>query len=575
VDEERPERAFEELEALYEIASMGGSQGDLAHVARSLTAVVARQVPSERSVLFLFDEDPQEMFVLSGEDGDRGTRYRLNECGLVRRVFLSRSGEVVNDVAADDDPTPLLAIDFDAKQVVAAPLRDGEDDVGVLVAINSINGAFSEEDLRMLMLLADRAAVTIKSTELVASLQRQVQEFDGLQRLSKLIVETDVLEDVIGESIKIVLGLVECEGLFIMLHDDATDSLVARKPAVGVSTEVLERLSVPLSEPSLAATVFRTSTPLLSNEARNDAWVGPHLRELLDIDNMLLAPISSGHRPFGILAAVNASSGQFEDEDLRFLSILGERVGSVIESTMSRERERDLMKQLREADSMKSEFVSMLAHELKGPMTTVMGFSHTLQEQGNDLPDNQRAHILGIINREVSRLSRLVNDLLDVSRMEAGTLRYELEPIDVREIVDSILQVHTSLRAGHSIEVEIPADLPKVVGDRDRVRQILINLLTNATRYSQDGTTVTVSGRAEDGKVVFGVADEGVGIGPEDQERVFSKFAQIPRPGWTKKGTGLGLYITKGIVEAHGGRIWIDSTPGKGATFCFSLNRAD
>jgi signal transduction histidine kinase len=575
VDEVRPERAFEELEALYEIASMGGSQGDLAHVARTLSAVVTRQVPSEKSVLFLFDEDSQEMFVLSGRDGDRGTRYRLNECGLVRRVFLSRSGEVVNDISADDDPTPLLADDFDAKQVVAAPLRDGEDEVGVLVAINAINGAFSEEDLRMLMVLADRAAVTIKSTALVASLHRQVQEFDGLQRLSKLIVETDVLEDVIGESIKIVLGLVECEGLFIMLHDEATDSLAARKPAVGVSTEVLERLSVPLSEPSLAATVFRTSTPLLSNEARNDAWVGPHLRELLDIDNILLAPISSGHRPFGILAAVNARSGQFEDEDLRFLSILGERVGSVIESTMSRERERDLMKQLREADSMKSEFVSMLAHELKGPMTTVMGFSHTLQEQGKDLPDDQRSHILGIINREVSRLSRLVNDLLDVSRMEAGTLRYDLEPIDVREIVDSILQVHTSLRAVHTIEVEIPAELPKIVGDRDRVRQILINLLTNATRYSQDGTTVTVSGRAEDGMVVMGVADEGVGIGPEDQERVFSKFAQIPRPGWTKKGTGLGLYITKGMVEALGGRIWIDSTPGQGATFYFSLSRAD
>jgi signal transduction histidine kinase len=575
VDEERPERAFEELAALYEIASMGGSQRDLAHVARSLSTVVTRQVPSERSVLFLFDDDSQEMAVLSGGDGDRVTRYRLNECGLVRRIFLSRSGEVVNDISADDDPNPLLAVDFDAKQVVAAPLHDGEHDVGVLVVINAINGAFSEEDLRMLMVLADRAAVTIRNTELVASLHRQVQEFDGLQRLSKLIVETDVLEDVIGESIKIVLGLVECEGLFIMLRDEDSDSLVARKPAVGVSSEILERLSVPLSEPSLAATVFRTSTPLLSNEARNDAWVGPHLRELLDIDNILLAPISSGHKPFGILAAVNARSGQFEDEDLRFLSILGERVGSVIESTMSRERERDLMKQLREADSMKSEFVSMLAHELKGPMTTVMGFSQTLQEQGNDLPDDQRAHILDIINREVSRLSRLVNDLLDVSRMEAGTLRYELEPIDVREIVDSILQVHTSLRAGHTIEVEIQADIPKVVGDRDRVRQILINLLTNATRYSQDGTTVTVSGRAEDGKVVFGVADEGVGIGPEDQERVFSKFAQIPRPGWTKKGTGLGLYITKAIVEAHGGRIWIDSEPGKGATFYFTLGRAD
>jgi K+-sensing histidine kinase KdpD len=574
VDDTRPDRAFEELAALYEIASIDASHGDMARVARDLSTVVTRQVPSERALLFLFDDDSHEMWVIAGEKGDRGSFHSLNECGLVRRVFLSHSGEVVNDVSADDEPTPLLSREYEAKQVVAAPLSDGEDEIGVLVAINSSQGVFSEDDLRMLTVLADRAAVTIKNTQLVESLKRQVQEFDGLQRLSKLIMEADVVEDVIGESINIVLNLVECEKLVILLHDEATRSLVARKPAVGISEEVLEKLSVPLSEPSLVATVFRTSTPLLSNEARSDAWVNTSLRELLDIDNVLVAPISSGQKPFGIVAAVNARSGQFEEEDLRFLSILGERVGSVIESTMSRERERDLMKQLREADSTRSEFVSMLAHELKGPMTTVMGFSHTLQEQGNEVPDEQRTHILGIINREVSRLSRLVNDLLDVSRMEAGTVRYEHEQVDLGEIVESVLQVHTSLRAGHSIEVELPADLPKVVGDRDRIRQVLINLLTNATRYSRDGTTITVSARVEDRTVVFGVSDEGVGIAPEDHERVFSKFAQIPRPGWTKKGTGLGLFITRGIVEAHGGRIWIDSSPGKGSTFYFSLNQA-
>ena len=217
----------------------------------------------------------------------------------------------------------------------------------------------------------------------------------------------------------------------------------------------------------------------------------------------------------------------------------------------------------------------MLAHELKGPMSTVLGFGHTLQQQWEKLPDEKRNQIVGIITKETERLSRLVTDLLDVSRMESGTLRYEMEPMSIPEIVDSIVEVHTSLQASHAIAIEMPDDLPKTLGDRDRVRQVLINLLTNATRYSPENSTITVGAEPFDESYVrVWVRDEGIGISEEDQARVFSKFSMLPKPGWVKKGTGLGLFITRGIVDAHGGRIWIDSEPGKGSTFSFTLKRA-
>jgi signal transduction histidine kinase len=236
------------------------------------------------------------------------------------------------------------------------------------------------------------------------------------------------------------------------------------------------------------------------------------------------------------------------------------------------------VRELREADRTKSEFVSMLAHELKGPMTTVLGFSQTLRQQWEKLDDGKRNHVLDIIHKEVGRLSRLVNDLLDVSRMESGTLRYELEPIDLHEVVESLLTVHTSLRSEHAVIDQLPAGLPKVMADKDRIRQVIINLLTNATRYSPERSTVTLGADlVEEGGETFvrlSVTDEGIGISPHDVDRIFSKFAMLPKPSWTKKGTGLGLYITKGIVEALGGRIWVESEVGRGSTFYVTLRVA-
>jgi two-component system sensor histidine kinase KdpD len=220
----------------------------------------------------------------------------------------------------------------------------------------------------------------------------------------------------------------------------------------------------------------------------------------------------------------------------------------------------------------------MLAHELNGPMATIMGFGQSLNDEWDRVSEAKRREIIQIMAREAARLSRLVNDLLDVSRMEAGSLRYDLEPLVLGDLVDGVLDVHTSLRADHLVTATIPSNLPLVLGDKDRLRQVLINLLTNATRYSPAGTSIEVAAETIqfDGhqEVRVSVADHGIGIPVEHRERVFSKFAMLPKPGWVKKGTGLGLFITKGIVEAHGGRLWIDPGRDEGTTFHFTLQIA-
>lgn len=570
----RSQGGYEELSALYRIATLSTAYGNPAAVVEEILRVIEQVVHCDRSVLFLYDEGAD---VLRLQDNrDRGFVLPLSEPTILRRVLHSGLGEVVNDVDADSESNPVLSDELNARQLVAAPLVLTDKTLGVVGAVNSRRGAFTHEDLRLLTVLADRVALTIQNSELVSRLQRQVQELEGLHRLSRLLLSSETMERIVGESIRIVADMLDCDKMALLLNDEGGRCLVAMNAAVGLDDGQVEGLRISLDEPSLAATVFRTKTPLVSNDAPNDAWVNRHMVNLLGIESVLAVPLTTGPKPIGVLKAMNARKGYFNDEDVRFAMLLGGQVGALVESSMGRQRERQLLQKLREADRTKSEFVSMLAHELKGPMTTIMGFSETLKQQWDNVPDDKKLSILDIIAKETGRLSRLVNDLLDVSRMEAGTLRYELNPVSLRPLVESIITVHTSLSAQHLVVNDLPDDLPPVLGDNDRLRQVFINLLTNAIRYSPEGTAVRVSGRRvlDDGMVEVSVVDEGIGISEQDRDRIFSKFSMLPKPGWVKKGTGLGLFITKGIIEAHGGRIWVDSEPGKGSTFAFTLRAA-
>ena len=567
-----------ETQALYRIASLSARDDDLESVIGEILRALPDVVACDRPVLFLYDGDSDDMRCFVGR-GEEQPRLSLREPGIIRRIHHSGRAEIIHDVVADPDSSAAQSDLYDSRQLIAAPMIVGDDRVGVLAAVNSPTGAFTDTDLGLLSVLADRGAANIRSAYRQADLDRTSRELEGLQRVTRLLSATDTLEHVIGESVRIVTDLIKCERMMVLLHDEASNSLYVQPPAFGIKEDDMLDLSLPLNEPSLAGTVFRTVTPLVSNDARNDGWIGATLRDRLGIENVMVVPLTSGRQSLGVLVVINSEEGQFDEEDLRFTSLLGHRVGSVIDLSRARERERALMHKLRESDRTKSDFVSILAHELKGPMTTVVGFGQMLHEHWETMEDEKRGQFIGIVRRETQRLSHMVSDLLDVSRMETGNLRYELEPMSMSDLIESVVTVHTSISASHELIFEMGHDLPKVVGDKERLRQVLINLLTNATRYSPEGTSIRMRSETVEhqGKreVLVAVTDEGIGIGPGDEDRIFSKFAMLAKPAWTKKRTGLGLFITKAIVDAHGGRIWVDSKIGEGSTFSFTIPVAE
>lgn len=223
----------------------------------------------------------------------------------------------------------------------------------------------------------------------------------------------------------------------------------------------------------------------------------------------------------------------------------------------------------RRIDLAKSEVISAVAHELRSPLTSVKGFTSTLLHRWERFDDKQKKHLLATINADADRVTRLIGELLDVSRLEAGRLPLSRHMISLEGITSRVVDRIRPRAEKHEIVFEFPAAFPQVWADSDKIEQVLTNLVENAVKYTPGGL-VEVTGRVQEEAVLVTVTDEGKGIVQEHKYQVFNKFfrerAQAQNPG-----TGLGLYISKGLVEAHGGRIWVENGSEKGAVFCFTL----
>jgi PAS domain S-box-containing protein len=277
-------------------------------------------------------------------------------------------------------------------------------------------------------------------------------------------------------------------------------------------------------------------------------------------------------RPHGGQYAMPVSATLAQEQQIiqaSFMPMIDERkqfVGTVIVL-------RDVTHE-QEIAKAKNEFISIVAHELRTPMTSIKGYTDLMLQGAVGMLTEGQQHFLGIVKSNVDRLTELVNDLLDISRIEAGRIKLEPVPLRMEEIVREVCDdvAETIRERGLTLELDLPTAIPAVHTDRNRIIRVLVNLLSNAYRYTPAGGTITVSVRQVRGAVQVDVADTGIGIGEEDQERVFEPFYRANQPLVNQQtGTGLGLPIVRSLIQMLGGRLWLQSELGKGSTFSFTL----
>lgn len=228
----------------------------------------------------------------------------------------------------------------------------------------------------------------------------------------------------------------------------------------------------------------------------------------------------------------------------------------------------------REAEEIKSTFISVISHELKTPVAIIKGYASTLRREDANWDQTTIRESLAVIEEESDRLTRLIDNLLDASRLQAGQLRLDKTDVRVDKLARAVINKFRPQTDRHRLELDFPDDFPPIQGDPERLEQVLSNLVSNAIKYSPNGGRITVSGRFDDDYVYVAVTDEGIGIPPGEQERIFDRFYRVDSAlSRRTQGAGLGLYLARSVVEAHGGQIWVDSRPGQGSTFVFTLPR--
>jgi PAS domain S-box-containing protein len=425
------------------------------------------------------------------------------------------------------------------------PLRRRGELLGVLAVYDRHAGRFSASEIGLLNSFANQAAAAIDNAQLFAATQRQVADLQAASARNASLIDSLEAErnrlHAIIENSSDAIYLVDSQ-LQIIAFNPAAERLTGWTAAQAIGMQCCEilgcdRVPAPGEGPSqkplchmVRVIETRESTPYVElTIATRDG----ERRDLAASYSYVPATESSG--PCGVAIARDIS-------------------------------------QVKEVDRMKSEFISMVSHDLRTPLAVIKGYAATLLNENLKLDEERRRRFLGGINDASDKLTRIIDNLLSVSRLESGRFRLSPQTFDLGDLVSkatALIQVGANK---HRFVAEVPPEGLRVVADRDLVEQVLTNLLGNAVKYSADGGEIRIGGRIVEDEVEVAVHDRGMGIPPSQTHRVFEKYYRGDVAVARRiSGTGLGLYICKSIVEAHGGRIWVESEAGAGSTFAFRL----
>lgn len=459
----------------------------------------------------------------------------------------------------------------------------------------------------------------LRSERANLDLQERLAELMTLNELAAAAGSTLDRDELLDRSLAAVTRHLRFDRALVLLADEARGVLGGGR-SVGGSAEMSARiaeLELPIdAEVSQLVQLYRSDGPLFFRDADHDPDVRNRaFAQVMEVSSFLGTPLVSKGRSVGILAVDNRVSGRdVRPGDGPLLYTVGSLIAAAIENArlyeeveaqkeaLERrvvERTAALASAIEEAQAArvaaeaasasKSGFLSSVSHELRTPLTSVVGFSRLIRRRLDEVvfpavpagdPKRDRAmrqvsDNLGIIVEEGERLTTLINDTLDLAKIEAGRMEWGREPVDIAEVIARATSATASLLsgAGPAMIVDVEPGLASPIGDRDRLIQVVINLISNAVKFTPAGSITCAARRGGAGDAILvSVTDTGIGIASEDHARVFEQFGQAGDPLTDKpRGTGLGLAICREIVEHHGGRLWLESDVGRGSTFSFTL----
>ena len=398
---------------------------------------------------------------------------------------------------------------------------------------------------------------------------RHADQLEVVNRCARALSSSLELEEAFRLFVREARTAIAFDRLALVLAEKGRAEIIAN---VGVAEDTLWPAgSSTAIEGSVLEELLLSGQTVLIPDMRDDPLY-PEDRRLAEsgLRSRVVAPLALAGRTLGMLSLSRSEAHAFSREEVDLVTLLGRQLATAVENIRAFEAEHKAVEELRRLSALRADFVSLVSHELRGPMASVIGASATLRQRWRTLSTEQRESFLRLIEEETARLAELIGDVLDTSRIDAGTFSYSFADVDVGELAREVAAIVDVGAEEVEVRAEVAGSLPVVRADRERLRQLLMNLVTNAVKYTTAGDDVEVRVVAENGAVEVSVVDHGPGIPPEDQRLIFEKFGRAATAS-SKPGTGLGLFIARSIAEAHGGSLSVRSSRGQGATFTVRL----
>jgi signal transduction histidine kinase/ActR/RegA family two-component response regulator len=590
--------AREQLAASREIlAALGRHTFDPGAVLDTVLAYAARLCGAAASQLFIRDGDVFRLSRVSDETPEEYRTYMVahpiarSRSSTVGRAAEDKNTVQIADVLADADYGRLdLQRLTGFRTLLATPMILEDEVVGVLAMWRTDVAPFDDRERQVLEEFAVQGAIVLRQVDLMrnlesrgAELSDKVEQLEALREVDEAVGSSldldEVLERVVTNAVRLTnLGFgditLSTDGGSILEYDETTNSFHVRGK-YGSSPALWERLrDIIIDRTSMIGQTALADQPL---EIPDLAVV--ERDEFLDTvfqdgwRSVLAVPMIVGDEMIGVLVIRRRGTGDYQPDVVELLETFASQSAlAIVNARLYRELETQ-SRELEIASNHKSEFLASMSHELRTPLNAVIGFSEVLLERMfGEINERQEEYLRDIWNSG-RHLLELLNEILDLSKVEAGQMTLDPSIFSVRSALEYTLAMVRERAAAHgiTITVEIADDVGEIEADELRFKQVVLNLLSNAVKFTPDGGSVSVRAHRRDAELVVAVTDTGIGVPPEDQEKIFESFQQGGRGPAREEGTGLGLTLCRRIVGLFGGRMWLESTVGEGSTFGFAI----
>ena len=569
---------------------IGRSTFDLQPVFAALAENGMRLCDAKQASIFRFDG--QVLRVVATHNASPEVRSFLEQHPIApgrqsgsARAALERRTIHIHDAQADPEYTYGVVQIHPLRTALATPILRAGDLLGVIFIYREEVRPFSDSEIALLETFADQAAIAIENVRLFHELRtrteqltRSVDELTALGEVSRALSSTLDLEAVLLTIVSRASQLAGADGCGIYEYHEGAEEFQVRATHNFDSAfvEALRALPLRKGEGAMGRATEAREPLQIADISVPGAYRSRVRNVLIDAGYraVISVPMLLEERVIGSLSLVRRAPGEFPVEVVELLKNFATQSALAIQNARLFREIADTSRQLEAASRHKSEFLANMSHELRTPLNAIIGFSEVLAERMFGAVNDKQTEYLQDILDSGGHLLSLINDILDLSKVEAGRLELELGRFHLPGALDNALTLVRERASRHGITLDLVVDrgVEEIVADERKVKQILLNLLSNAVKFTSEGGRVAIRAMPTDGAIQISVSDTGIGIAPEDQAAIFEEFRQVGRGDARKQeGTGLGLTLAKKFVELHGGRIWVQSQVGRGSMFSFTM----